>query len=152
MVLKSNLSKITKTFSDNASNVASNVAKKSGELVEKSKYLSAMAQDEKKIKEFYKNIGERVYNKYEQQSFEDVDLADLFEKTKSLKNHYEEVKEKLNELNDTKECKNCGFEIDNEYEFCPKCGSKQGKAEKKEEFVEAEIVPKCDGTECNFRE
>lgn len=122
---------VAKTVGDGASTVAksvgggaSTVAKKSGELLELSKLSLSISSNDEKIKDSYIELGEMVYNRYKNNQQLDPDLTEKCNKIFQMEKNNKDMKERVHELKKVKYCLNCGYELEDEDVFCPKCGAK----------------------------
>lgn len=106
-------------------NVAKDVGKKSGKLMESTKLSAKISSEESKLKKLYADLGEAVYNDYTKgesfdgkysEHFSDINLA-----IKTIK----ELKDEQADVKGVKECDNCGAEIKQEAKFCTNCGAPQ---------------------------
>jgi hypothetical protein len=121
MPLKNNLQKIGKYLEEGASNVAV----KSGSLLELSKLSIDISSEEKVIREIYEKIGEKIYKDYTENKITDKNLIDKCEEIEHIKKNISSLKKKVIKLKDKKLCKKCGAEMDKKDMFCPKCGKEQ---------------------------
>lgn len=125
MPFKDNISKIAKSLGDNAVNVANNVAKKSGELVEVSKLNIKISAQEDRIKEVYSVIGKLVYDKYLTGDTFNDEIMEKCREISQCNEAIEDIRHKINELKSTKVCPSCGTKMKQDSLFCPKCGTRQ---------------------------
>ena len=91
-----------------------------------------------KIKEIYEEIGKKVYEKHVREEHIDI-KAELIEECSEideLSNEIEEARKEILLLKHKKMCKKCFAEIDDDAQFCSKCGEKQ--TEEKTTFQKAE--------------
>jgi len=113
------------SFAKNIGNGATQVAKKSGELVEISKINSSINSNEDKIYELYSQIGEKVFEKFRKTDVVDYDLKSICKEITEILEENEKLIFKINKLNKIKRCTRCGQEMKLEILFCPKCGLEQ---------------------------
>lgn len=108
-----------------------------------------IAENKERIKEFYEELGRKVYENHIRE--ENIDIQDLINtdclKIDELSKQIENARKEILVLNNKKMCKKCFAEIEINDMFCSKCGEKQKEEktvfEKAEEKLEqAEISPK----------
>jgi ribosomal protein L40E len=121
MPLKDSLSKIGKYLEEGVSNVAY----KSENLVEISKLNMALSSDEKLIDEIYLKIGKRIYKEFKENKILDKSLLDKCAEIEVINKDIGSIKKKILKLKEKKQCKKCGAEMEEEADFCPKCGKQQ---------------------------
>lgn len=121
MPIKDSLFKIGKYLEDGASNVAV----KSGNLIELSKLNLAISSEEKMIDEIYIKIGKKIYKDYKENKLSDKNLVDKCEEIDEIKKDIAAIEKKILKIKEKKLCKKCGAEMDKRAEFCPKCGKEQ---------------------------
>ena len=115
-----NVSKIAKSVGD----TAKNAAKKSEDVVEKTKLNMAISSEEDKINEYYNKLGQVVFEKIEKGEIEDSDLSVICSNIVNSKNIIENTKLRILELKNIKVCPKCGNKVKLDITFCPKCGTK----------------------------
>lgn len=121
MAIKDNLFKIGKYLEEGVSNVAV----KSGNLIEISKLNIAISSEEKMIDEIYMKIGKKIYKNYQEGKISDKWLIDKCKEIHEIEKDIASIKKKILKVKDRKVCKSCGAEMDKDSEFCPKCGKVQ---------------------------
>lgn len=121
MALKDNLLKIGKYLEEGASNVAV----KSGNLIEISKLNIAISSEEKMIEEIYIKIGKKIYKDFKEGKLNDKRLMDKCKEISEIEKDIASLKKKILKVKDMKTCKNCGAEMEKKAGFCPKCGKEQ---------------------------
>lgn len=129
MAIKDSISRIAKTVTEGASSVASNVAKKSEELVELSKLTASATTEEGKLKTIYSEIGKLVYEGYKNGNEFQQEIAEKCAEARCIENNISTIKEKILELKNVRVCSSCGSNLAPEAAFCPKCGTKQEVSE-----------------------
>ena len=95
------------------------VAKLSGEAIDFTKLKLKVTELESALNEKYSAIGLAVY-----EEDEDTDIELLCDEITALKCELENVKLKLDDYRNKKECPECGKSTDKEDSFCPGCGFK----------------------------
>ena len=119
-------------------------AEKTKEIAREAKLKISISESKEKIDNEYKKIGKTIYEKFLEKRDEDIAIS-LIEEFKTIDRLNEDIKNAENEilgLKDMKKCEQCGSEIDENAEFCAKCGNKFPKEEK--QVFEAEIVKEED--------
>lgn len=116
------------TFEDTickAKEIIDMAGKKTGEIVNVQKLKVNIATVNSQISKDYEAIGRLCY---EQLSGE-IDNADaIAEIAKGIDEKYEQIEElrmQIAELRNERICTGCNNPVDNDAEFCPKCGKKQ---------------------------
>ncbi|MBC8062728.1 MAG: hypothetical protein H7Y18_19010 [Clostridiaceae bacterium] len=109
----------------NISSGASQVAKKSEEIVEVSKTNMSIDSNENKIIELYAKIGEVIFNRYKDGKEIPQELKELCKDINNLEEVNEKLIGKINKIKKLKKCSNCGEEMKTEITYCQKCGLKQ---------------------------
>lgn len=99
-------------------------AKKSGELVEITKINVNINSEEDKIQKLYNQIGKRVYEKYSAAGAVDADLKESCEAIKVHEQNIKNLKEKILEVKNLKQCISCGNDMERTQLFCSKCGTR----------------------------
>ena len=125
--------KLTKKASDTYKTAAEKTNKIAGETKLKIK----INDNKSKINDLYKEIGKKVYQKYELDGNLDI-KSDIEEELNNIQRLCDEIKEyerQILELSDMKECIKCNSKIEKGAKFCPVCGTEQP-----EEVKEAEVV------------
>ena len=121
MDIKDSFSSLAK----NISNGATQVAKKSAELVEVSKNNMSIGSNENKIYELYAKIGEEVFKRYKENKDIPQGLKGICEDINRLEEDSEKLIGKINKIKKLKKCSNCGEDMKIQVTYCPKCGLKQ---------------------------
>lgn len=124
-------------------------ADKTGKLAKEAKLRVKISDLKTQIKDIYKEIGEKVYEKYkkDEQINVKIDLEGELTKIDVLN---AEIENNLNvclELKDKKVCPKCSAEIGKDVKFCPICGEKQEENIKEVEVLEKEEC-NCSNEEC----
>ena len=95
-------------------------------------------ENKSEIKDIYKEIGKKVYEKHVREENIDIktELEEECTKIDVLSAEIETCLKSILELKEKKQCENCHAEIELDNTYCPKCGAKQPEIEVKE----AEVV------------
>ena len=123
MNIKDKFSSLTK----NISNGATQVVKKSEEIVEISKKNLSINSNDNKIYELYSEIGEVMFNRYKENKDIPQEIKGICEDINELDENNEKLIGKINKIRKLKKCSNCGEKMKLEVTYCPKCGLKQNK-------------------------
>ena len=113
-------------------------AEKTGKLAKEAKLRMKINENKSDIKEIYKEIGRKVYEKHVREENIDIktELEEECTKIDVLSAEIETCLKSILELKEKKQCLKCHTEIDIDAVYCPKCGEKQPEVEVKE----AEVV------------
>ena len=117
---------------DEAVKLGKQVADKAENVAGQTKLRFAINDTEGKIKDFYSEIGKRIYNSYTKGEWVDDEIEEKCKKIDSLNEELAALKEKLGELRESVKCPECGEYNDKENIFCSKCGASM----EKEDFAE----------------
>ena len=112
-----------------------------------------IAENKERIKEFYEELGRKVYENYVRE--ENIEIQELINtdcsKIDELSKQIEDARKEILAINNKKMCKKCFAEIQQNDMFCSKCGEKQ--TEEKTVFEEAQIkLEKADISPKNEKE
>ena len=107
------------------SDTAKAAAKKSVDIVEVTKLYMSIGTEEEKIKKVYFDLGKAMYESFLNGREIDENFKEYCESIKGYEDAIKEIKLKILELKDLKLCPQCQAEIEEEFDFCPKCGAKQ---------------------------
>ncbi len=99
-------------------------AKKSGELVEVTKLNVNINSEEDKIQKLYTQIGKKVFEKYSEAGTADADFIEDCEAIKVHELNVKNLREKILEVKNMKQCTGCGAELERNQIFCSKCGTR----------------------------
>lgn len=124
-------------------------AEKTTKLAKEAKLRMKMNENKSDIKELYREIGKKVYEKHVREENIDIktELEEECTKIDVLSAEIETCLKSILELKEKKQCAKCHTEIDLDNAFCPKCGEKQPEVEVKdaeviiEELEDVEIKP-----------
>lgn len=111
-------------FGKKVGEAAQAVSKKSGELVETTKLNVNINSEEDKIQKIFNQIGKIVYEKYATTGAVDSDIKEMCETVTGHEQNIKALREKIAEIKGTKQCVNCGTEMERNQIFCSKCGTK----------------------------
>ncbi|NLV36325.1 MAG: zinc ribbon domain-containing protein [Clostridiaceae bacterium] len=100
------------------------VAKKSSEIVETTKLNSNINSEEDKIQKLYIQIGKAVYAHFTQTGAAEDYIKEACEAITGHEQNIAVLREKIAEVKGTKNCVNCGVEMERTQIFCSKCGTK----------------------------
>ena len=96
-----------------------------------------ISESKEKVSNSYKEIGKIVFENVKNEK--DLSKEEVASQCEVIRQELENIEKYENEilaLKAIKKCANCGAELDNNAEFCSKCGEKQPKLEVPEEKVE----------------
>lgn len=108
---------------DEAVKIGKQVADKAENVAGQTKLRFAINDTEGKMKEFYCEIGKKVYASYSRGEWVDEEIEEKCKKIDSLNEEISALKEKLSELRESVKCCVCGEYNDKENMFCSKCGA-----------------------------
>lgn len=107
-----------------------------------------IAENKERVKEFYEELGRKVYENHIREENIDIDelISEDCSKIDTLSKEIENARKQILELNNKKMCKKCFAEIETSSIFCSQCGERQTEEEtvleKAEEKLErTEISP-----------
>ena len=129
-------------FFDNLGKKASKAydatAEKTSKIAKEAKLRMKINENKSDIKDIYKEIGKKVYEKHVREENIDIktELEEECTKIDVLSAEIETCLKSILELKEKKQCENCHAEIELDNTYCPKCGAKQPEIEVKE----AEVV------------
>lgn len=125
-------------------------AEKTSKLAKEAKLRMKINENKSDIKDLYREIGKKVYEKHVREENIDInkDLEEECTKIDVLSSEIETCLKSILELKERKQCPKCHSEIDLEDAYCPRCGEKQPDVEKNkdtqdiiENLENAEIKP-----------
>ena len=113
-------------------------AEKTIKIAKEAKLRMKINENKSDIKDIYKEIGKKVYEKHVREENIDIktELEEECTKIDVLSAEIETCLKSILELKEKKQCENCHAEIELDNTYCPKCGAKQPEIEVKE----AEVV------------
>ena len=121
-----------------ASETYKSAAEKTSKVASETKLKMKIGDCNSQIKDLYKEIGKKVYEKIEVngKSEKTEFIEEQLSKIEELKEEIKVYQNQILELSDMKLCANCNTKMDKSAKYCPSCG-----AEQPEEVVhEAEVV------------
>lgn len=121
-----------------ASETYRSAAEKTNKVASETKLKMKIGDCNSQIKDLYKEIGKKVYEKIavNGKSEETEFIKEELSKIEELKEEIRVYQHQILELSDMKLCVNCQTKMDKSAKYCPSCG-----AEQPEEVVhEAEVV------------
>lgn len=119
---------------DKTKDVANAAGKKTGEIVEISKYKIQVAQINGDIRSQYEKLGNAVYNMVKA-DYENPELVNsIVDEIDDLLDHLKETEDKIAELKKVIKCPCCGYNNPQEASYCSKCGCKLEQQEKSDEI------------------
>lgn len=124
-------------------------AEKTGKLAKEAKLKMKINENKSEIKEIYKEIGRKVYEKHVREENINIktELEEECTKIDVLSAEIETCLKSILELKQKKQCEKCHAEIELNAKFCSKCGEKQPESEVlnaeivKEDLEKAEVKP-----------
>lgn len=124
-------------------------AEKTSKLAKEAKLRMKINENKSDIKDLYKEIGKKVYEKHVREENIEIktELEEECTKIDVLSAEIETCLKSILELKEKKQCTKCHYEIDLDDAFCPKCGEKQPEVEVKdaeviiEDLENAEVKP-----------
>lgn len=120
--------------------VADAAGKKTGELVELSKYKIDSIRINNDIEKLYRQLGQAVYSMVKG-GYDNHDLVEgLTEEIDELLLHLDIINEKLGEMKQLSYCPACGAKNSRENFYCTRCGSRL-KNEFEDEFDDSDEKP-----------
>lgn len=117
-------------------------ADKTGKLAKEAKLRMKMSELKSQVKDIYKIIGKKVYEKHVREEEMDIEkeLEEECTKIDVLSDEIEDYLKQCLALKDRKQCQSCYKEIEKEFSYCPECGAKQ----ENEPAKEVEILEKLE--------
>lgn len=119
---------------DEAVKFGKQVADKAENIAAQTKLKFAISDTEGKIKEFYAEIGKKVYSSYTRGEWVDDEIEAKCKKVDTLIEEVNSLREKLSELKESVKCPECGEYNDKENMFCAKCGARMEEDAQAEEY------------------
>lgn len=106
-------------------------AEKTSKLAKEAKLRMKINENKSDIKELYREIGKKVYEKHVREENIDIktELEEECTKIDVLSSEIETCLKSILELKQRKQCTKCHSEIDLDSAYCPKCGEKQPEVE-----------------------
>lgn len=109
-------------------------AEKTSKLAKEAKLRMKINENKSDIKDLYREIGKKVYEKHVREENIDIktELEEECTKIDVLSSEIETCLKSILELKQRKQCSKCHSEIDLDSAYCPRCGEKQPEVEVKE--------------------
>lgn len=106
-------------------------AEKTSKLAKEAKLRMKINENKSDIKELYREIGKKVYEKHVREENIDIktELEEECTKIDVLSSEIETCLKAILELKQRKQCPKCHSEIELDSAYCPKCGEKQPEVE-----------------------
>lgn len=102
---------------------------KTSKIAKEAKLKMAMNEHKDSIEEIYTEIGKKIYQNHIAKEDVDIDITLELEEyciqIDELSDRIEEERKELLKLKNKKQCTNCYYEIQNDYNYCPNCGKTQ---------------------------
>lgn len=129
---------------DKLNTIAKNVGEKTGDAIEITKLNAKISGEKSSITELYKQLGEKIYEKYAEGAFQDGDLAELFLAVDAHKANIANAEGRIEAIKAENEarartareaeavpaatagavCPSCGAAVAEGVKFCNQCGTK----------------------------
>ena len=126
-----NLSKgeMSMDFFDKLSKKASETykvtAEKTTKIAKETKLKLEISNYKSNMEDLYKIVGKKIYQKYAaQEEMQLEDIQDELNKLDTISEKIDIANKEIMSLKDKIKCQNCNYEMSEEYEYCPKCGTK----------------------------
>ena len=109
-------------------------AEKTSKLAKEAKLRMKINENKSDIKDLYREIGKKVYEKHVREENIDIktELEEECTKIDVLSSEIETCLKSILELKQRKQCSKCHSEIDLDSAYCPRCGERQPEVEVKE--------------------
>ena len=100
---------------------------KTNKLAKTAKLKANINENKQKVEDLYLEIGKQVYENHVREEKIDIvaKIEDICKEIDAYTDEIESSRKEILKLKDLKQCKVCSFEMELDYEFCPKCGAKQ---------------------------
>ncbi len=100
-------------------------AERTGKIAKEAKLKMEINNYNSNVQELYTEIGKKVYLKYhEEEEITLDDIKDELNKIDTITEQIDKANDEIMKLKDKVKCKNCSFEMDEEFKYCPNCGAK----------------------------
>lgn len=121
-------------------------AEKTSKIAKEAKLKMKINENKSDIKQLYKEIGKKVYEKHVREENIDIqkELEEECTKIDVLSSEIETCLKSILELKERKQCPKCHSEIDLDAAYCPRCGEKQADVENK---VTEDIIKDLENSE-----
>lgn len=107
---------------DRANDVAQVASRKVGEAVGITKVKMALAEKQSTLRALYKELGEMVYVNFKRDIEDNEALEDKFAEIDLVIDSIDELKNELKQIKNMKTCPHCGSDIEEDANYCSKCG------------------------------
>ncbi len=100
-------------------------AEKTTKIAKETKLKLEINNYKSNMEDIYKIVGKKIYQKYSAQ--EEMQLEDIQEelnKLDEISGKIDIANKEIMSLKDKIKCSNCNYEMNEEYDYCPKCGTK----------------------------
>lgn len=132
-------------FLDKLNTIAKNVGEKTGDAIEITKLNAKISSEKSAMGELYKQLGEKIYEKYAAGAYQDADMAELFAAVDAHRASIAEAEGKIDSIKAENEakaqaaaeaqaaekaapagavCPGCGTPAAEGVKFCNQCGTK----------------------------
>lgn len=112
-----------------ASETYKHTTEKTSKIAKEAKLKMEMNENKAKIEEVYEAIGKKVYEHHISDKAVDMDLEAILEEDciqiDELCDRIDDIRKELLTLKDKKQCPECFYEIELDYNYCPNCGAEQ---------------------------
>ena len=126
---------------DKINTIAKNVGEKTGDAIEITKLNAKISSEKSAIADIYKQLGERIYEKYASGAYQDADMAELFTAVDARRANIAEAEDKIKAIKAENEakaqsasqaqaapagavCPGCGAPVADGVKFCNQCGTR----------------------------
>lgn len=113
--------------------------KKSKEVAETLKNKGIIADEKRKLRDLYREVGRKYYEKCQTENESDAEFSELFESISACKRKIAEREAAIGVIKHRAVCSSCGETLPEDAVFCPKCGIPTAEAD--ESSVSDEILP-----------
>lgn len=133
-------------FLDNIKKIVTDTAqtavKKSGEILESTKIKYSIFDLKNDIDIIYREIGEEIYDKFENESDVFDSVNQKCELIREKKKMIAKLEMEIADIKNTIKCGNCENICQKQMDFCPKCGNKlhNDGDDSSDKVFEAEVV------------
>lgn len=110
---------------EKASALAQGAVKTSGAVVETVKSSLAIADKEAETTKIFRQLGALMYDSYKEGVEPDADaIAEKCAKLDECFSEIEVLRDKVNDIKNSKTCPACNAKVKSDFKFCPVCGEK----------------------------
>lgn len=112
-------------LSKKASETYKVTAEKTTKIAKETKLKLEISNYKSNMEDLYKIVGKKIYQKYAaQEEMQLEDIQDELNKLDTISEKIDIANKEIMSLKDKIKCQNCNYEMSEEYEYCPKCGTK----------------------------